>query len=80
MKQVTILVAVALAGLAALLLAVMVQYAGLLGVGLFAGLVVGLVLLSLLAGVSLEVAFEVVAYAAGAARSAVARVGERFGR
>ncbi|WP_435175472.1 hypothetical protein [Halorussus sp. AFM4] len=79
-KQVTLLVVAAVACFTVLLLAAMVQYAGYLGVALFAGLLVGLVALAVLAGVSLEAGFAVVAYVAGAARTAVAIVGERFGR
>ena len=76
----TLLVVVVLVGLAVLLLGALVQFAGYLGIVLGAGLLVGLVLLAAVAGVSLEAAFGLVAYAVGATRSVVTRVGKRFGR
>lgn len=79
-KQATLLVVLAVAGLVTLLFVALVELAGYLGVALFVVLLAVLIALAAIAGVSLEVTFELFAYAVGFVRSAVARMSARLRR
>lgn len=79
-KKIAVLVVVAIVALLGLLFVGMVEFFGAVGVVVFLALVVLVVLTAVVAGLSLEVAFIVFAYAIGLTRSAVVRLGQRLGR
>lgn len=76
-KQVTVLVVLGVVGLLVAAFAGVVEAFGLVGVPVALALVAVLVVAAAVAGASLEVVFEAVAYVAGIVRGVVVRVRRR---